>query len=265
MIKLDDLRKRLSGNTLIAAVDDIKDGHIRIQTTFQYPDTSYIDIYLKQAQPNLLSSLDSTVTLTDFASSLMILMNFQINPLRSPTNRKRLEHIKESYDVVFQDGALECNVNVEEIISGIIRLGQACLLFTALMFTKRLSWSTDFSQQVEDLIADCDIDYEQNGQIMARDGNVLTVDFLTKGKRAPSGIMQLSSNSEHYAHQRSTDIFARWDDILTLTDWHGQRITLVDDSKSYNYRDEDLKRLERKSTLLFISEAATITDLLRAS
>jgi hypothetical protein len=259
----DDIKRRVEPSSLIMAIDTIKNGHIRIQTTFQYPETSYIDVYIKQNPQPPLPSLDTQkVTLTDFAGSLMFLMDCQINP-RSPSNRKRMEHIKESYGVVFREGAIECDVSLDSLIEGIIRLAQACLLFTSLMFTKKLSLSTDFSQKVEDIMAECEIDYETNGHILARTGNLIVVDFLTKGKRTESGIMALSSRNEHYAHQRANEIFTRWYDIQTLSDWDGQKITVVDESSVY--RDDDLKRIERESTLVFASDIKTFCDLLRAS
>jgi hypothetical protein len=259
----DDIERRVEASSLIMAIDTIKNGHIRIQTTFQYPETSYIDVYIKQNPQPLLPSLDAQkITLTDFGGSLMFLLDYQINPFRSPSNRKRMEHIKESYGVVFREGAIECDVSLDSLIEGIIRLAQACLIFTGLMFTKRLSLSTDFSQKVEDIIADCEIEYETDGKILTRTGNVIVVDFLTKGNRTQSGIMALSSSNEHYAHQRANEIFARWDDILTLSDWDGQKITIVDEKS--NIREDDLNRIERKSQLVFASDTRTFSDLLKA-
>lgn len=67
--------------------------------------------------------------------------------------------------------------------------------------------------------------------------------------------------------QCAVGINARWDDLRDLSDWTtqgNQCLTVFDDSSDV-YDMQDIKRLERKSLVLPLSDTETLSTVLRAA
>lgn len=150
----------------------------------------------------------------------------------------------------------------------VIRLGQACLRVADLMFTRRASAQTVFTEEVEEILLDSELPVESNIEIPGRFGKPVRVDSLVHGPKARSAIMGLSSGNPSSAHTQANEIFRRWYDLENGKQHQNgkapdQRVTIFDDRINV-YKDEDLERLKELSILLSFSDRPAIRDVLAA-
>ncbi len=265
MFTVQQIEKHLAHNALVAHIDTVPKGHIRIETGFLYPDGASIDVFLEQ-QNGLLEI--HKPKLTDFGGTWSWLQNLEIKPNKSAMQKLYFNRIMELYHCTLKGAAIEYEVDtLDDLPGGIARLGQACLRTADLIYSKRLRVQNSFNQDVEDVIADIVTEYESSADIPLRTGNVVKVDFKTRGEKLETAIQTLSSGNVQYAHQRAVEINARWDDLRELSDWTtqgNQCITLFDDSVNV-YDTQDLDRLERKSIVLPVSNVETLSSVLKAA
>lgn len=252
----------LGGNPLIEAVDRVPKGHLRIATAFRYPDGSTVDLFIAN-RADLLSGTEPFILLTDFGNTFLWLDQLDIRPLRSARRRRLTEDVLETYGVAHDKGALCCTVTTEDLLPGIIRLGQACIRIADLAFTQRIATQGSFTEEVETLIDDAGLDYEPNAKVPGRGGVIVPVDFLIHAPRRETAVFTLpaESTSAQVAKTRANDVFARCYD---LRDWQGQRIAALDDRRPL-YREDDIGRIRDVATVIPISEAGTFRDLLLAA
>jgi hypothetical protein len=251
----------LGDNPLIEAVDRVPKGHLRIATAFRYPDGSTIDLFIVNPA-DLLSGMAPFI-LTDFGNTFLWLDQLDIHPLRSARRRRLTEDVLETYGVAHDKGALCCTVTAEDLLPGIIRLGQACIRIADLAFTQRIAAQGNFTEEVETLIDDTGLDYEPSAKVPGRNGVVVPVDFLVHALRRDTAVFTLSaeSTSTQVAKTRANEVFARCYD---LRDWQGQRVAALDDRRPL-YREDDIGRIRDVATVIPISEAGTFRDVLLAA
>lgn len=135
MMEIAQATAILNHTPLVEAVDAVPKGHLRFATAFRYPDGSTVDLFIANRQ-DLLSDIDP-LTLTDFGNTFLWLDQLDIRPLKSARRRRLTEDVLETYGVTHAKGALSCMVKAEDLVSGIIRLGQACIRIADLTFTQR--------------------------------------------------------------------------------------------------------------------------------
>lgn len=265
MFTVDQIEKAVGHTALITGIDTVPKGHIRIETGFLYPDGSSIDVFLQQetgfpefAMPKL----------TDFGNTWSWLQNLEMKPNRSPAQKLYFSRILELYRCTFEGAAIEHRIeSLDNISTGIIQIGQACLRTADLVYSKRFRPQSDFNQSVEEVIADTSLEYDTSAEISLRNGNVVKVDFKIYGTKLETAVQTLASGNSYYAHHKAVEINARWDDLRELSDWtetKGQCLTVFDDSSAV-YDNKDLSRLERKSVLLPISDTEAINSILKAA
>jgi hypothetical protein len=266
MPTLQTINERLAGNVLIHSVDDVPRGHIRIETSFLYPDGSAIDVFLEQDN-RLLPDIGG-LTLTDFGSTWSWLQNLEIRPNKSATNRMHFDRILDLYGCRLNGSAIEQDVpDLDQLPAAIVQLGQACLRTADLIYSKRFRAQNNFNQDVETVISDLASDYQIGGEVPLRTGNIVKLDFRVRGRKHETAIITLSSGSEQAARNRAFDINARWDDLRDLSDWTqlgNQCVTVFDDDRNV-YSMQDLNRLERKSILVPLSSPETLGSVLEAA
>ena len=152
----------------------------------------------------------------------------------------------------------------DDLVPGIIRLGQACIRVADLVFTQRIAAQGSFAEEVESLIDDTGLEYEPNAKVAGRGNVVVPVDFLIRARRVETAIFTLPAESGYpaVAHQRANEVFAR---SFDLHDWPGQRVAALDDRRPL-YRDDDLSRLrDIGTTIIPISEAGMFREFLQAA
>lgn len=260
-MELSEAKKILSHNALIETVDTVPKGHLRLASAFRYPDGSTVDLFI--ARPHDVLSEFGPLTLTDFGNTFLWLDQLDIRPLKSARRKRLTEDVLETYGVTHSRGALSCAVDKKDLLPGIIRLGQACIRIADLTFTQRLTAQGSFAEEVESLIDDTGLAYEPNAKLVGRGDVIVPVDFLIRASRLETAVFTLPAESSYsnVAKTRANEVFARCYD---LRDWPGQRVAALDDRRPL-YRDDDIDRIREVATVIPISEAGIMRELLLAA
>ncbi|WP_434623754.1 DUF1828 domain-containing protein [Azospirillum sp. B2RO_4] len=261
MLELIEVKDHFQNCPLVEEIDLLPKGHVRISTAFRYPDGSSVDVFVANRQDML--SKEMPMTLTDFGNTFLWLDQVDIRPLRSARRRRLTFDILETYGIEHSKGVLSCNVTPQELAMGVIRLGQACIRVADLIFTHRVAVQGSFQEEVESIIEDISLDYEQNAKITGRGNTLVPVDFLVRSSGVETAIFTLPAESSHasVAKARAENVFARCYD---LRDWQGQRVAALDDRRLL-YRDEDIGRIREVATIVPISQPEAMRDLLLAA
>jgi hypothetical protein len=265
MFTVEQVKQSIGQNALIEDVDTVPKGHIRIATGFLYPDGSSIDVFIEKPKT---TTAPQSPKLTDFGGTWSWLQNLEMRPNKSPVQKLHFNRIMEVYGCQLKGAAIELELaSLTDLPVGIIRLGQACLRTADMIYTKRLRLQNSFNQDVEEIISEIAANYEPGVLIPLRTGAAIKIDFRVRGQRVETAVQTLASGNSQYAHQRAVEINARWDDLRELSEWANQGnqcLTVFDDSSNV-YDLQDIRRLERKSVVLPISDTETLTSVLRAA
>lgn len=258
MINIDDVRRRVQGHALVKNVDLLERGHARMETAFLYPDGSSVDVFVVETAPLL-----QTLKLSDLGQTTTWLLDVQVKPWLSKKRQRFLEDAIRLYGVTQQGGALERPIDsMEQLVEGVVGLGQACVRVADLTYTRRSSLQASAVEEVEETLADIDYPYAAEVELEGRFGKKVRVDFLVTGPRVPSAVLTLATGNSSQAHVTANEIFRKWYD-LDVESRKEQRITVFDDRLDV-YRDDDLKRLRDLSAVVGLSDKQTMRDLLAA-
>lgn len=191
------------------------------------------------------------------------LFDAQIKPWLSPKRKGLIDDVLRLHGVEQDGGQLVLRLpDLEGLVPAIVSLGQSCVRVADLVFTKRSAMVAAFTEQVEEVLTDVEIPYEQNAELEGRYGNVVRVDFLAQGRSTKSAILTLSSGNPSAAHVAATEVFRRFYD-LKIPSRQEQLITIFDDRADV-YRAEDIERLQDVSQLVPFSDRQTLRDLVAA-
>ncbi len=148
MNKLADVRANLACKALVRDADQLPKGHIRIETTFKYPDGGSIELFVVEGRstppsaPNVLSDLGQTTAW---------LLNLQIKPWLSKERQALINDVLEVYGVRQEGGAFEIDVaSLDELEPKIVTLAQACLRIADLTFTHHASLQALLSEDMDE-------------------------------------------------------------------------------------------------------------------
>lgn len=250
------LKQAISNFSMFYDVDALKD-FLRIETLLKYPDGTSIEIFFKD---NTMSN--NGFLLTDLGQTTAWLMTAQVKAWTSKKRQNLLSEILKTSGVTQQGGSLELNVTaITEIPSAILKLAQCCSRVADLTFTKRTALQTLGREEVEEVISDLELPYEQDFEIQCNNRTV-KVDFFVRASAKNSAILTLSSASTTSAHTMSNEIFSKWYDIRSANRTE-ERITIFDDRYDV-YRDDDIARLSDFSTVIPMSDRRTLQDVLIA-
>ena len=255
MITIADIKAMFDRTSLLRDVDHVGDT-LRCETAFLYPDGSSVDVFVRDEEGaphrTLLSDLGQTTTW---------LLDMQIKPWQSKRRQRLLEDAIGLYDVRQAGGALELQVgDRNDLVPGVIRLGQACVRVADLFYTRKVSTQTSFSDEVEEFLADHSMPYDMDCELEGRGERRVKVDFVVHGKR-DSMILTLSpGHSAHQAHVASNEVFRKWYELSRRPE---QRVTVFDDRVD-TYRTEDLDILREHSDLIGITNTRSMYELLAA-
>jgi hypothetical protein len=258
MITPEQAQRLVAGHSLIKGIDSVPKGHLRIETAFRYPDGSSIEVFVPHE-----SDLFPAHKLTDFGQTVSSLVNMQVKPWMSKKRSAQLEDAIRPYDVKLNGAALEASMTRDEDLpEAMIRLSQACLRVSDLLFTRRTSLQAVFSEEVEEVLVDAELAYQPNVEKVGRFGKLVRVDFLVTGRRSESAVLTLASGQVSQAHVVANEVFRRWYDFA-IAENPEQRVTLFDDRVNV-YKAEDLDRLREFSTVLGLSDRQGVVELLAA-
>jgi hypothetical protein len=258
VISPEKVQELVGGHSLIRGIDRLPKGHLRIETVFKYPDGSSIEVFVPRDD-----DLFHSQKLTDMGQTMSLLLNMQVKPWMSKKRSAQLEDALRPYDISLNGAALEARVTRDEDLpDALIRLCQACLRVSDLLFTRRTALQTLFSEEVEELFVDAELPYDSNIERVGRYGKVIRIDYLVKGRRSESAVLTLSSAQTSQAHVTAVEIFRKWHDFA-VPENREQRVTIFDDRVNV-YRPDDLERLREYSTVFGLSEREGVIELLAA-
>lgn len=252
-MKLDDIRALLTCKTLIEAVDEIRGGHARISTALRYPDGASIELFVK--------SDSDAWCLSDFGQTTAWLLDVQVKPWLSSKRRTFVKDILHVHrGVLLNGGAFELPfASPQELEPSVLVLAQACLRVSDLVFTRRTMMQSSFSEVIEEVIVDTDLEYEHDVELRGQN-EAVRVDYLVQGASKKSALIGWSSGAAAAAHQVANDIFRKWYELRGSME---QRVTVYDDSRDV-YSGADIARLKDFSDVLPLSDRASLAELLAA-
>lgn len=247
---------------MVRGVDTVPRGHVRLETKFQYPDRSSVDLFILNGPQGVLTPTDPV--LSDLGQTMTWLADVQVRPWQSKKRMQLLEDALNSLHVQQNGGALEASFQASRgsLEDAVIRLGQACVRVADLCFTRRSNLSVNATEEVEELLSEAELQYEQNAQLEGRHGNLVVVDFLTVGRRQRSAVLTLAAQYPGSAHGSANEVFRKLYDLDTPARQE-QRVTVYDDRYDV-YRVEDLERIKDLSELVPLSARQDVVALLAA-
>lgn len=244
MLNCDNLKDIVQSFSLVDACDVIKSGALRIATPFKYPNGSQIDLFLKPT-----NDLFGNYLLSDLGQTADYVADMQFNLFATKKRRVLIDDICESLGVKQSEGGFAILIPAQEIASlpnAIVRLAQACIRATDLVFTQRLQSSGTFQEEIEEFLATHQLLYESDVELPGRYNNLIKVDFKVRGERLSSLVQTLSTRTN--AHVVSNEVFRRWHDLEPYR--LGNQFMTIYDEASDNYRADDLSRLSEYSLVL---------------
>lgn len=253
-IDVAEVEKRLAGQCLVQGVNGTERGYVRIETAFLYPEGSNVDLFVRR---------DGELLLSDLGTTMGWLLDIQIRPWLSKKRQAFIEDALRIHGVQQREGRLEIVLpSLDDLVAGIVRLGQACVRVADLIYTRRSSLQSPAAEEVEEIFADSGLRYETDPEIEGRFGARVRVDFLVHGRRKSTAVLTWSSANRTQAHIQANEIFRRWYDLDTPARSE-QRLTIFDDRYD-TYREDDLKRLRDKSDVVALSDRDAILELVAA-
>lgn len=244
---------------IVREVDEVNNGHVRLETRFLYPDRSSIDLFIRNTVQT-----GGALVLSDMGQTTLWLSDILVKPWQSKKRMRFVEDAMHTLDIRQNGGAFETSFEMtpESLMDAAIRLGQACVRIADLTFTRRSTSLVNAGEEVEEIISDANLPYETDVPLEGRNANVIKVDFLVHGTRRDSAIVTLSSQSQVSAHAVANEVLRKLYD-LKVPERPEQRVMIWDDRFSV-YREDDLDRLRDFAEVIGLSQRREIQTLLAA-
>ena len=258
---LEKTRTHLFDCSLIKAIDLTSKGHIRMQTSFLYPDGSHVDIFIKKNH-GLLASVEPLL-ITDFGTTFAWLSNAQVHPKKSKRRAAVMDDILATYGIRLNGSSLELHTEDNRLSEAIIRLGQACLRLSDMYYSARYANYGRFKEELEEILTDMELEFTADDTIAGRFGNIVRVDFRIHALRTESAILTLPADKyPSQARSRAEHVYAVFSDLVQ---WSGQRVAALDD-RSRAYSETDLERIATVATVVHVfADRQSLQELLRAA
>lgn len=246
-INCDNLREFVKEFSIIHQCDVIKNGMLRMATSFQYPNGSSIDLFLGERGGDFFNDF----ILTDLGQTTSYLLDLNIKTWTTKKRKQVLSDICQSLDVKQDEGELQiviANDKFSDIPQAIIRLSQACIRLSDLVLTQRFKLATVFKDELEEFIENISLKYETSVIMPGQYGKDVSIDFQVSGRNIKSLIQTLSTANLAAAHSLGNEVFRKWYDISEHRLQY-QFLTVYDTNNDV-FRDDDIARLGSVSTVL---------------
>ncbi|MGH8500006.1 MAG: DUF1828 domain-containing protein, partial [Methylococcales bacterium] len=158
VIDCDNLKQSVQSFSLVKSCDVIKSGALRIATPFHYSDGSNIDLFLDPT-PDLFGNL----ILSDLGQTAAYVADLQFDLLATRKRQLIIEDICHSLGVSQKDGIFQISIEprqLSDLPQAIVRLAQACIRASDLVFTQRLKNAGSFQEEIEEFLASNRFHYE---------------------------------------------------------------------------------------------------------
>jgi len=230
-----------------------EDDRLKITTPYLYPDGDYIDLYLVE--------LPTGLYLTDLGETMGYLADHGISPKQSPKRRKIINDVLLTQGVELFRGELRVPFNDwDKAAWAVMRLSQAIVQISDLVFSLRLSALTTFKEEVEEYWIESQIPYDVDYPVIGGSGESYTVDFYIPVPHRSWLVETLSSQSRSYANTLVSRVVRIWHDLLRVDGRYGY-ISLIDDSTDV-WKAEWLEQLAALSEVVIWSERERLPTIL---
>jgi hypothetical protein len=249
MIDCTVLESISTSANLVQNCDVIASGALRLLTPFMYPDGSQIDLFIEEPGP-----LFKTRILSDLGQTTSYLLDLQVKPWASNKRRQIIEDVCRSLEVEWRGGRFQIELgdaDMEQLSSCLLRLAQACIRVSDLAFSARLWSAGSFRDEIEEFLHSLELQFETNAVELNKTNKEVKFDFRVFGESTVSLIQSLSAASAPTAHSIAAESFIRWYDMGLPKKGSGpQHVTIIDESNDV-FKEDDVSRLERFSTVLW--------------
>lgn len=251
-------------------------GFTRIRTPYTYPDGDLVDVFLKEA--------DNDLILTDLGETLGRLRLQQGTLRRTQKQNNLLHEVCQAQGIELHRGMLmlrlptatqshEAPENLDVQFSwAMMRLTQAILQISSpglAPYHQRQHDQSPHQRTKHEVITFLNaqhIEAESDHQMMGRSKRRYKVDIYTHQNHQQSLIYILSHDRQNAAKNRVNQVFAAWSDLVPMENHQDfpTPISLIDDRVPI-WLPEDYRLLERVSSVVHWSQPSELTALLNCS
>jgi hypothetical protein len=239
----EDIKSRIENFSLIQSCDLIKNGMLRIQTPFQYMDGSKIDLFIGNT-PDF-----NKIVVSDMGQTIATLLDVHMKPWTTKKRKEMVSEICNSLGVSQEGGEFKIVIDsdkIDEFPMSIVRLSQACIRISDMAMSQRYRTIGQFKEDLEEVIASSDLEYESNISVEGRFGKPIEIDFKVQGSKVITLVQTLSTANTAASHNLSNEVFRRWYDLENLRPQY-QFLTIYDSNNDV-FRADDLARIEGVSS-----------------
>jgi hypothetical protein len=197
---------------------------LRLDTPFRYPDGGTVELFVEESSGHLRVS--------DFGEAFRFLEKSGLEPLRSPGRQRAIELAIKLAGGTLDQGVIEIVVRERsEVLSAIVRLGQAMTRIADISLLVKGSLVNTFSDAVEDYLRAHTRGLEIKRRAAVR-GNATThqVDIWTRSDRGVSVVESLSALTPTGANSQTAFTIQKFADISAIGAGAPGRYTVLDDS-----------------------------------
>ena len=231
-----------------------EDGRLVIVTPFEYPDGDLMEFYLTEERGELV--------VTDLAETIATLAAYRFDVESTPKRRRLFESVLQGQGVHYFQGEIRVPLASDrELVSALVRLSQAALRTTDLLFTSRFGAGTTFKEEVEAYLSEKGLPHQADYKLTGRSGQTYTLDFYIE-RRQPLVLEALSTASSGYAEQLVNRTVRMWYDLKRV-DGRLTYATVLDDSEDI-WKTQHLEILTSLSELITWSERERLSQLAAA-
>lgn len=242
---------------LLVDADTLDDGTLRICTPFKYPDGSNVDVFVEfeKGIPGL-----PELKVSDLGQTFAWLLDVAIRPWKSQRRRVFVQDAIRVLQVVHQDGELLTRISgSDDVGDAVIRVAQAAVRVSDLLYTQRYSRPTAFHDVFEEFLEGRELPYLER-IIISTPRREIEIPYSVQGKTADSLVQLLSTKTPGAAHQIAGEAFMRWYDLADLRP-KSRRVTIYDDGINV-FNSADIGRLVNLSSVVPWSDQSQITEVL---
>ena len=231
--------------------------YTRIRTPYLYPDGDVIDLFLS-------GTGNGSSTLTDLGETLGWLRTQTVSERKTDRQRRLIEDVRLTHGVELYRGMLMVRVkDFDEMSEAISRLSQAALRVSDLWFTFRNQAVASINDEVEEFLAEQEIQFERGERLLGRSGRTWRVDFHTRTSERSTLVNVLSTGSRPSARRMAEHTLATWHDLsnLQIGPERLRFISLFDDELDV-WAPEDFGLVEDVSEVAYWSHKDEFAELL---
>lgn len=259
-------------NLVVTEADVLVNGNVRLTTKATKPDGSYIDLFIDGSE---LCNNSELLTVSDFGETLNELVDSYIS-----VDHEGVRHVADIYDISYSNGSLAIQVTRAGILTGLLKLSQACLAIHCLEWKTSSSskdraytpWlNVDSVRSVRPIfeatspdrshhdiayntmvnLEKAEVPFLRNARIHIDSSHSVSVDFLIKDGANNKAIMIVENSPYQGIIARRADRAFGVHSDLKEAEWPGSQYSIINS----NFAPKEvlissLSRLERVCTII---------------